>query len=266
MTEKIVERTDEPVTTASLASDIRALGVETGDTVLVHSSLSALGWVCGGAPAVVDALQEVVTDTGTIVMPTHSSHYCNPAAWSNPPVPDEWVERIHEAMPAFQPEVTPTRLGTIPECFRTYPATLRSNHPELSFAAWGANAEAIASDHGLDYPLGEHSPLARVYDLDGAVLLLGVGHDSNTSLHLAEYRADNPTETETNGGPILKDGQRVWAKYEDIRKDTEDFSELGADFEQRVGLTSGTVGAATAKLMRQPQLVDFATEWFEENR
>lgn len=151
--------------------------------------------------------------------------------------------------PPFRPELTPTQLGAIPECFRTHPATLRSNHLEVSFAAWGADAEAIVSDHGLDYSLGEHSPLARVYDLDGAVLLLGVGHDSNISLHLAEYRADNPTETETNGGLILKDGQRVWTEYEDIQKDTEDFSELGADFEQCVGLTSGTVGAATAKLM-----------------
>lgn len=82
-----IERVDEPVTTASLVADLRNLGVEVGDTLLVHSSLSALGWVSDGAPAVIDALQEAVTPEGTLVMPTHTG-YSDPAGWENPPVPE----------------------------------------------------------------------------------------------------------------------------------------------------------------------------------
>lgn len=261
-----IEQLDEPVTVSSLVADLRDLGVDAGDTVLVHSSLSALGWVCGGAPAVVDAFREVVTDEGTLVMPTHTG-YTDPVDWSNPPVPDEWIERIRETMPPYRPAVTPTRgMGVIPECFRTYPDTLRSDHPAVSFAAWGAAAEAIVTDHALDYRLGENSPLARVYELDGDVLLLGVGHDRNTSLHLAEHRADIEKETVTNGGPILSDGKRVWMEYENIEENTDDFTELGADFERKVGLTDGRVGAATARLVSQRVLVNFAVGWFEANR
>lgn len=262
-----VERVDEPATISSLASDLRALGIQAGDEVLVHASLSAIGWVCGGPQAVVDALRAVITDSGTLVMPTHTGQYTDPATWSNPPVPAEWITTIRESMPPFRPAVTPTRgMGAISECFRTYPDVVRGAHPEVSFAAWGRDAEGAVTDHGFDYGLGEDSPLARLYDRDGFVLLLGVGHDVNTSLHLAEYRADVQTDSVENVAPVLENGQRKLIEYEDIATDTDDFPELGAAFESEVGLTSGTVGSADAKVLSQPALVDFAIEWFEANR
>lgn len=82
------DRSPEPVTVDSLAADLRDLGVEAGQTVLVHASLSALGWVCGGAPAVIDALQTVVGDDGTIAMPTHSPGNMDPSDMEHPPVPE----------------------------------------------------------------------------------------------------------------------------------------------------------------------------------
>ncbi|WP_424008650.1 aminoglycoside N(3)-acetyltransferase [Haloferax denitrificans] len=262
-----IERVDEPSTVDSLAADLRALGVAAGDTLLVHSSLSSLGWVAGGPQAVVDALQTVLTDDGTLVMPTHTGQYTDPSAWENPPVPDDWVETIGESMPPFRPKVTPTRgMGAIPECFRNYPGVVRSEHPTVSFAAWGAAAEEIVSDHELDYGLGDGSPLARVYDRGGDVLLLGVGHGNDTSLHLAEHRADFEKERTTERAPLLRDGERVVVEYDDIEVETDDFEEVGEAFERAVGATEGAVAAATATLLDQPALVDFAEDWFESNR
>lgn len=261
-----VEAVDEPVTVESLVEDLRALSVEAGDVVLVHSSLSSLGFVAGGAPAVVDALLKTVGDDGTLVMPTHTG-YSDPARWSNPAVPDEWEETVRQAMPAYRPAVTPTRkMGAIPECFRNYPEVVRSRHPNVSFAARGAEADAIVADHSYGMSLGEESPLARIYDRDGDVLLLGTDHDTNTSLHLAEYRADYPKEMTTNGGPVVEDGECRWIQYEDEEGDTADFTDLGASFERQFEYAEGTVGAATAKVLPQRELVDFAVEWFEENR
>lgn len=263
------DRSPEPITVDSLASDLRALGVEAGHTLLVHGSLSALGWVCGGAPAVVDALQRVVGTNGTIVMPTHSSGNMDPSGWERPPVPDSWYDTIREQMPPYRPAVTPTRgMGAIAECFRTYPGVRRSDHPQLSFAAWGADAQFVTEGHSLDYSLGEESPLARLYDLDGDVLLLGTPHATNTSLHLAEYRTDLDLATETRASAVLVDGAREWVHWEDVGFTDEDFANCGDAFESEhpEALETGAVGVGDAKLLSQPLLVDFAAEWFEKNR
>jgi aminoglycoside 3-N-acetyltransferase len=264
-----LERVEQPVTVDSLITDLRALGVEPGGTLLVHSSLSALGWVAGDAQAVVDALRAAVTADGTLVMPTHTPQYGDPAAWTNPPVPDDWIPVIREQRPPYRPDATPTRgMGAIPECFRAYEDVRRSAHPIFSFAAWGADAAAVVEDHAFDRGLGEGSPLARVYDRDGDVLLLGVGHDVNTSLHLAEHRAPLDHSPVTREAPVVRDGAREVVGFDGIETRTDDFAAAGGAFEGERGerVTRGTVGAAGARLVDQPALVDFAVDWFETNR
>lgn len=264
------ERFDEPVTTSTIAADLRALGVEAGDTVLVHGSLSSLGWVCGGASAIVDALLAVVTETGTVVMPTHSPGNMEPANMKHPPVPEEWYETIREEMPPFRPDCTPTQgMGAIAECFRSYPGVQRSDNPQHSFAAWGADARFVTADHALEYSLGEQSPLARVYDLDGDVLYLGTTHATSTSIHLAEYRTDlDIGERDTGSAIVTEDGDREWVRWADLDFDDGDFPECGAAFEDArpEAYETGSIGAADAKRLSQPALVDFAVDWLETTR
>ncbi|GGM32560.1 aminoglycoside N(3)-acetyltransferase [Dactylosporangium sucinum] len=258
-----VERAQLPGTVTSIADDLRALGVQPGSTVIVHSSLSRLGWVAGGAHAVVLALQSSLGTDGTLVMPTHSRHLTEPADWGNPPVPESWWEIIRRETPAYDPLVTPsTFMGAIVECFRRFPGVLRSAHPTVSFAARGPRAEAITAGHTLDDGLGEGSPLARLYEADAWVLLLGVGHDNNTSLHLAEYRADGPKRYLRQGSPMTVDGERRWVEYRELADDTSLFEPLGADFAAVTGAEQvGRVGAGTGRLMRQRALVDFGAHW-----
>lgn len=264
--EDIIRETPEPRTRERLRQDLRRLGVRAGMTLLMHSSLRSLGWVSGGPVTVVQALMDVVTAEGTIVMPTHTSGYSDPAKWVNPPVPQAWWQTIYDTMPVFDPNVTPTRsMGQIVEIFRVWPGVQRSSHPTDSFAAWGKHARFITAEHTLAYSLGEGSPLARVYDLDGWVLLLGVGYDRNTSFHLAEYRAPGAVET-TLGSPLIEDGKRVWKNYPDIEIDSDIFPEIGTDFEKTDSVYIGKVGSATARLFSQRQGVDFATAWLTHRR
>ena len=116
---QVVDKTKALATVESLQTDFKALGIEKGMVLLVHSSLSAVGWVCGGAVAVILALQEVLGKTGTLVMPTHSTDLSDPSQWKNPPVPESWWQTIRETMPAYDPDLTPTRsMGKIAETFR----------------------------------------------------------------------------------------------------------------------------------------------------
>ncbi|MBX7256265.1 MAG: AAC(3) family N-acetyltransferase [Candidatus Hydrogenedentes bacterium] len=266
--EHVVIHSNRPNTVDSLAHDFRELGIDRCDVLLVHSSMGSIGWVCGAAQAVVLALEEALGPSGTLVMPTHSTHLSDPAPWGSPPVPREWWPVIRESLPAYDPDLTPTRsMGSIPECFRKQTGVVRSAHPHVSFAARGPHASAVVSEHSLAYGLGEGSPLARIYELDGWVLLLGVGHENNTSLHLAEHRADYAAKrVVTQWAPIRKDDQRVWVSFDGLNCDSSDFDSLGRAFNETGQAVFGNAGAAAAVLMRQRALVDYAIRWFEANR
>ena len=264
--QETVDNAPLPRTRQSLGNDLRTLGVQAGMTLIMHSSLKSLGWVCGGPVTVLQALMDVVTPAGTIVVPTQTSDYSDPALWQHPPVPESWWQIIYDTMPAFDARITPTsHMGIIAETFRSWPGVLRSDHPTVSFAAWGRHAGHIITGHSLEYGLGEGSPLARIYDLDGWVLLLGVGYDSNTSMHLAEYRAPGFEETML-GAPVLENGQRVWKRYRDIEIDSDIFPEIGADFERTGQVRMAKVGSADTRLFRQKAAVDFAQEWLTARR
>jgi len=265
MNEKeIIEKTEKPITKKSLVNDLKELNLK-GEIVIVHSALSKLGWVCGGGVALIEALQKVITEKGTLVMPAHSGDYSEPKYWGNPPVPEEWYQTIRKEMPAYRPEVTPTRgLGITPEIFRKFPDVLRSEHPCLSFSAWGKEAAAITADHKLDYALGENSPLAKIYEREGKILLIGVDHDSNTSLHLAEYRADHDLKIKIFGSSILKDGKNVWAKYQDIEFNDDLFPAIGKEYESEHKYSRAQIGMTKAKMFDQKEMVDFTVSWLEK--
>ena len=113
---EIVQETDTPLTRKILAEKLREYGLGAGQIVLVHSSMSKLGWIPGGAEAVILALLDVLGEKGTLVMPAHSSDNSDPARWENPPVPEAWWPIIRETTPAFNPATTPTRMmGAIPD-------------------------------------------------------------------------------------------------------------------------------------------------------
>ena len=263
-----IERTPSPATRASVLADVRSLGVEAGSTVMVHASLSKIGYVAGGAHAVVLALLDAVGRDGTLVMPTHSTDLTDPSTWSNPPVPEEWWDPIRAGVPAYDPALTPTRMmGAVVECFRHVPGVVRSAHPTVSAAAVGPNAAFVTAGHELAMGLGETSPQARLYGLDGYVLLLGVSHANNTSLHLAEHRsAPADAATVPWSSPVLVDGERRWVTAPNLDDDPSGFEAIGEAFAGTGLERTGSVGDGVGRLMRARDVVDFAVGWMDEHR
>jgi len=258
-----------PATVESIRADLSAIGVSKGMVLLAHSSLSSLGWVCGGPIAVIMAIEEALGAEGTLVMPSYSSDLSDPSYWQHPPVPEAWWPVIRLSMPGFDPKFTPTRdVGVIPECFRNQDGTRRSSHPSDSFAARGPHSEFITANHSLDFPMGDDSPLARIYELNGWILLLGATFGCASSLHLAEFRAKCSGKKEVKqGAPVIQDGIRKWLEFTDLDTDDSDFSLIGSDFTKETGLVrSGRVANAAALLLPQREFVDYAVQWMEKNR
>jgi len=157
-----------------LCRDLAALGLRAGDTVIVHSSLSSMGQVEGGAETVIAALRAVLGETGTLMFPafTYRSAYIDST---------------------FSLNDSPVCVGKIPETFRTMPGVLRSFHPTHSVCAIGARAAEMVADHGLDdTPMGPHSPYRKLPDVGGKILMLGCGMAPNSFMHAMEEVAEVP--------------------------------------------------------------------------
>ncbi len=162
------------VTQPDIVAGLKALGLKSGDMVQVHSSLSAFGYVEGGADAVVDALLEVLGPHGTLMVPTFN-HGAR--------------EAFDDADEIFDPETTRSVNGAITEAVRVRPEAHRSMHPTHPYAAIGPEAEWLTSEHLELLTFDEHSPLGKLVYAGGKICMLGVGMNTCTAAHVAETRA-----------------------------------------------------------------------------
>lgn len=244
------------------------VGVTHGQTIMVHTSLSNLGFVCGGAQTIIESLLESVGTDGTIMMPTQSWKNLDPTSGVHWEEPEEWWQIIRDNWPAYHKDITPTNtMGAVAEMFRTWPGSVRSDHPARSVAANGKHADYLTKNHDLSNIFGEDSPIGKLYALDGYVLLIGVDYDKNTSIHLADVRATYPGKHNcTEHSAIMENGKRVWKAYETLFVDGEDFVQIGEAFEKECSVSKASLGNGTITFMRQRELVDFAVSWIEENR
>lgn len=242
-----------PVNTlASLVAEFVGLGLRANMTVMVHSSLSQVGWTVGGPVTVIRALLNVLEPHGTLVMPAESPLVSDPAG------------TIRDHLRVFDPSTTPTTMGAIPEAFRAYPGTQRSHHPLVSVCANGRHADDITAEHALEFCEGRGTPFEKLYDLDACTLLLGVGFDRCTSLHYAESLVP-ARRTTISRFPVIENGQRVWVEKPDMAADNGvHFPAVGKRFVERGDVRIGRIGGADSMLFSTRALVDFAAAYFRQ--
>ncbi|NMO94370.1 AAC(3) family N-acetyltransferase [Paenibacillus lemnae] len=255
-------------TQEDLMFDLTQAGLKEGQTVIVHISLSKLGFVVGGAETLIRAMLKIVGPEGTLMVPSQTWKNLDPAAGVHWEEPQEWWPTIRQHWPAYDKHVTPAiGMGVTAEMLRRWPGAFRSDHPARSFAAVGRHAEYLTANHDLSNIFGQDSPLDKLYQLNGHILLLGVGYDKCTSLHLVETRAHYPGKSSMQeSSAMLVDGQRQWVTYETLAVDDADFRDLGAAYDQLRNVQVHRIGNAVARLLEQRDLVDWAVSWMEANR
>ena len=267
-----------PITRSRLAADLRALGVRPGTVVMVHTRMSALGWVVGGSGTVIRALLDAVGSDGSLMA------Y---AGWEHDSYDiDEWPSDRREAYeadpPAFDLATSEAvrANGRVTERIRTWPGAHRSRQPEASMVALGPRAAWLVADHPWDDPYGPGTPLAKLVAADGQVLMLGAPLDTITLLHHAEATADIPTKRRvTYRMPLLEHDRTVWRQFHDIdtsngafpydtlpdlNRDEDPFAAIArAALGAGIG-RAGPTGQATSHLFPAPALYTFAVRWLEQ--
>jgi aminoglycoside N3'-acetyltransferase len=220
---------------SEVTGQLLALGVEPGGVLVVHTAFSRVAPVEGGPRGLIEALQAALGPAGTLVMPSMSDDDEHP----------------------FNPGETPCAgMGVVAETFWKMQGVLRSDSPH-AFAASGPRAAEITTAHPPDIPHGLDSPIGRVYELDGQVLLLGVGHDANTTVHLAENMAGVRYRL-PKYLTLLRDGQPVRYPYSEIDHCCENFNLLDPLLEAQGRQRRGVVGNAEARLARSRDIVEAA--------
>lgn len=218
-----------------MTAQLLSLGVRPGGVLLVHTAFSKVRPVEGGPEGLIDALQAAVGPTGTLVMPSMT---------------DEDDEPFRPAESAC------AGMGIVADRFWRLPGVHRSDSPH-AFAARGPRAREITAPHPVDVPHGMDSPVGRVFELGGQVLLLGVGHDANTTIHLAENLAGVRYRL-AHHATVIEDGRRVRIDYSEVDHCCENFGLLdewlGAESAQRLG----PVGSARARLSNSKDIVRLA--------
>ncbi|MBR7833939.1 AAC(3) family N-acetyltransferase [Actinospica durhamensis] len=242
-----------------LRAQLAELGLTAGQTVLVHSSLRAVGPIRGGAQALRDLLLDLLgPDRGTLVVPAQTSSVSATSGEFLAATAAMDAARYLaylDALPGFDPRLSPSEgMGALAEAVRTHPRARRSAHPITSFAAVGPLAEELMAAHPLDSLLGKESPLGRMYECGALVLLLGVGYDKCTAFHLGES-----PELARERAYRCKIGDS-WQIFSGLEHRDDEFGELGSIFENTCPdrVRRGVVGAASARVFALTEAVDFA--------
>jgi aminoglycoside 3-N-acetyltransferase len=240
-----------------LADGLGGLGLGAGDCVLVHGSLSAFGYLVGGAQTLYLGLRSLLGVGGTVVAPSFTPQLCHPSAWREPSLA-AYAERALDSVPAFDPWLTPASpaMGVLPELVRALPGSRRSSHPHASFVAEGRRAAQITARHRLGYRLSDTSPLGALWDLDASILMLGTGWKSCTALHLAEYAAPYPGRRVglwpvPQTGPARDPRPTGWLYVPELLCWDGDFELLGAAYE-RSGEPLSAVSIGDARCLLVP--------------
>jgi aminoglycoside 3-N-acetyltransferase len=258
------------LTRRDLASDLLSLGLTSGDVVMVHASLRAVGEVAGGPDQVHLAIKDVITDRGTMFMYASCPDYVDDVGRGN--LTPEQEAEVLAKLPAFDPLTARSARdnGALVELFRTYPGT-RVNDHVARFAVWGKHTDHLLSPQPWDFAFGYGSLLDRFVGLDGKILLLGSDHDNVTFLHYAEHIANIPDKRIARFKvPVLENGVRVWremAEYDTsngvwTNLPTNYFALVVDSYVAAAGNRGGRVGDAESYLLAARGLLEHAlAEW-----
>ncbi|PHR46769.1 MAG: hypothetical protein COA32_09820 [Fluviicola sp.] len=254
-------KNNEGWTKTDLKDQLQSFGIKEGDTILVHSSMSKIGFVEGGPKTIVDALLETVGPNGHILMPNSP----------NARFQLDYIQEIHY----FDVLNDKSKLGAISEYFRNHENAVRSWHPTEPVSCIGPDTEFFVGTHFNQItPYNENSPFYKVAERNGKILMIGVTLDNaGTNLHTLEdaiedfkYPVYHPTVFETKIVDPKGEEHRVTTKVHDpIWSKKRKCDGLIPLFEERNVLEFVKFGNASTLLLDARKMLDVMIEEYKEH-
>lgn len=244
---------------------MKNIGIQNGDVLEVHASLKSIGYILGGANALLDAILEIVGFEGTLVMSAHSIDNSEPAYFQNPPVDLSLFNLIRENTPSFKGKFDDLNgMGQLAIALQKRPSVYFSSHPQVSMMAHGKHAKWITQSHPLNDMFGLKSPLAKMVELKAKVLLIGVEYNSCTGMHLGEYLSQKRPII-IQGSKMVVGSKEDWVKFLSYDFDSDDFNQVGRIMELDNKVSLNLLGHSIVKSFDLEYAVRSAQKYFEEN-
>ncbi len=242
------------VTRDEIASGLAQLGVQLGDSILVHSSLSSFGHVAGGADAVIDALLRSVGPEGTVLMPSL------PANWRR----DENCLAYLSRQPIFDVRVTPSKVGRISDVFWRRAGAKRSLSASHAVTAMGTQRDWFVAEHERSHYLtGPGTPWYKNCQAGGKIVLLGVTQATNTTLHTVEETAGSIVVSREWFYPLVIDTDGVLHQLEvcaHLPGYPRNFPRMDEVLLEAGAMRVGTIGQATVRVIEARKLLELGVD------
>ncbi len=244
---------------------LEELCINSGDNIIVHCSLSKIGYLIGGVETLYRALKFRIGLSGNIIVPSQSIELSHPKTWRYPPLKKQFINKVSDGILGYDSQTTPVSpsLGVFCEYITMLKDTVRTQHPLYSFAINGKDSKKISKFQNLDLPFGSNSPLDWLYQNNGKILMIGTDFETNTSIHLAESKVFKANIIEE--GKIRKKGRDEWVKFKNVELGKyDDYTDIERiylhkymDFYKVKG-----IGNTSIRIFCLKSVVDFCIEYY----
>ncbi|MFI3284707.1 MAG: AAC(3) family N-acetyltransferase [Erysipelotrichaceae bacterium] len=248
-----------------IVEQLKKLGVYQGMILEVHASLHSFGHVVGGAQSVVDALIEAVGYNGTLLMPLQSYENTEPSTWKSFKGDLRDICKIRAQIPPYNKKDFEAReMGAICDNLRRRDGVVISEHPNMGYLAWGKYAKLLCNHQSLHFALSQESPAARLNELKGSILMMGVGFEQATSMHLAEYYSDVRPVC-LNGAMREVSGEKQFESYLELDLDAKDFISVAEVLKAKGYVQSIMIGTCLCQMVMSHKAIEYTSKYLKEN-
>lgn len=243
-----------------IRQQLETLGIQKGMVLLVHADTSRLGYLIGGEQVLIEALMDIVGYEGTIIMPTFTPQMADPSCQKHHVNRALWQDVRKHALPFDKKLTPPKKCDALVYQFLRNEGVTRSYHPLYSFAAWGKYAKLICDKHPLHFGLSKESPLGKVVEFNGGIVMLGCGYEECCLFQLARYQGELPIRMIS--APIENNHKTVWKDMLELDYNTKYFSEIGEVLEERNLVKTSYIGNGRCRFFSARESVTLASAYF----